>query len=653
MNENPTVSTESHERELVALHALAREVPNTDAAVAEIARYSAELTLPQGTIHVISDIHGEDQKLRHVINNASGTLRPLVERLFREYVTPARFQEILTLIFYPAEVVQRLEKTLQTVEAQKAYAQETLHDLFAVVRVLAARRSLRHATRVFPNEYRELFTEILHAPSTDRHGNYVEAIINALARKGRLLHLIHLTGRVIRNLAIDELVIAGDCWDRGPRGDRVVDYLMQQPKVSLTWGNHDAAWIGACLGHEALICQVLRISIRYQRLLQLEEGYGIPLAPLEHLARTVYREDVAEAFAVKGAASYEAEMMARMQKAAAIMQFKLEGQAIGRHPEWRLAHRRLLHHIDPLKGTVEVDGKLYPLLDQYFPTLNPSNPDELSREEAACIAQLRESFLASQKLWTQIRWLVSRGRMHLVREGHLIFHGCVPVDESGEFLPMAVAGTMYKGKALFDAIEREIYRLMEAGAQWTEETDLLWYLWSGPESPLFGKDRVTTLERDLIADAQTHRETKNPYFRLIHEAWFCDKVLSEFDVDPSDGMIVNGHVPVKVEAGESPVKRSGKAVTIDGAFSQAYGDHGFTLVLEPLRTYIATHHHFESVQAAIEQGADIVPSRTIVREWDEPRHVADSQRGRHVRFAIELLERLIDAYRNHQLPQRL
>jgi fructose-1,6-bisphosphatase-3 len=324
------------ERELVGLHSLSREVPNVDAAVAEIARFSAEVTLPQGTIHVLSDVHGEDQKLRHVINNASGTLRPLVERLFLEHMTPQHFQELLTLIFYPPEVVGRLERTLRTPQQQKDYALRTLHELFAVVRVLAARRSLKHATRVFPAEYRELFTEILHAPAAGRDRAYVEAIVNALADQGRLLHLIHLTGRVIRNLAIDELIIAGDCWDRGPRGDRVVDYLMQQPNVALTWGNHDAAWLGAALGQEALICHVLRISLRYRRLLQLEEGYGIPMVALDLLARTVYADDPAESFAVKGSGMREATTMARMQKAAAVMQFKLEGQAIGRHPEWGL-----------------------------------------------------------------------------------------------------------------------------------------------------------------------------------------------------------------------------------------------------------------------------------------------------------------------------
>ena len=243
--------------------------------------------------------------------------------------------------------------------------------------------------------------------------------------------------------------------------------------------------------------------------------------------------------------------------------------------------------------------------------------------------------------------------MYVVREGHLVFHGCVPVDEHGGYLPMMVAGQPYQGRALFEAIEREVYRLIDGPSVPPNDLDLFWYLWSGPQSPLFGKDRITTFERDLIGDPRTHHETKNPYFRLIHDVWFCDKVLSEFGVDPAEGMIVNGHVPVKVEKGESPLKKSGKAVTIDGAFSQAYGDHGFTLVLEPLRTFIATHYHFESVQAAIEEGADIVPHRTVVREWEEPRRVADSQRGRLLRFAIERLEQLIEAYRSHDLPQRL
>ena len=641
---------ELRDRELAKLAPLAREIPNIDSAIAEIARFSAELTLPRGTIHVISDIHGENKKLRHVINNASGTLRPLVERLLKDRMAPQQFQEFLTLVFYPAEVVGRLEETLRSPQERKDYAMRTLDDLFHIVRVLAARRSLKHSVRIFPAEYRELLAEILHEPSTERDRDYVDAIVDELTCRGRVLHLIHLTGRVIRNLAIDELIIAGDCWDRGPRGDRVMDYLMQQPNVSFVWGNHDMAWLGACLGDRALICQVLRISLRYRRLMQLEEGYGIPVEPLALLARTVYGNDPAVHFETKGTGMREKSVMARMQKAAAVMQFKLEGQMIARHPEWQMEHRRLLHRMNRETGTIQVDGVSYPILDVNFPTIDPDNPYELTSEERFCLERIRSSFMASQKLWNQIRWMVSHGRMHLRREEHLIFHGCVPVDQHGEFLSMMVAGQSYSGRALFDAIERFVYRLFEGPAP--EELDLLWYLWSGPQSPLFGKDRITTLERDLISDKQTHTETKNPYFRLIHEPWFCDKILSEFGVDPTQGLIVNGHVPVEVEKGESPLKKSGKAITIDGAFSEAYGDHGFTLVLEPHRTFLAKHHHFESVEAAINKGADIIPSITVVREWEKPKRVADSQRGRYLRQVIKLLEELIEAYRSNDLPQR-
>ena len=432
---------ELRELELAKLASLAREIPNIDRAIAEIARFSAELTLPRGTIHVISDIHGEDKKLRHVINNASGTLRPLVERLLKERMPPEQFQEFLTLVFYPAEVVGRLEQTLTSEQDRKDYATRTLHDLFHIVRVLASRRSLKHSMRVFPTEYRELLAEILHEPSTERDRSYVDAIVDELTHRGRVLHLIHLTGRVIRNLAIDELIIGGDAWDRGPSGDRVMDYLMQQPNVSFVWGNHDMEWLGACLGHRALICQVLRISLRYRRLRQLEEGYGIPVQPLEVLARTVYANDPAEHFETKGTGLREKSMMARMQKAAAIMQFKLEGQMIARHPEWLLEHRRLLHRINYEAGTIEVDGVSYPLLDTHFPTIDPADPYRLTSEERLCLERIRRSFMTSQKLWDQIRWMVTHGEMYLRREEHLIFHGCVPVDQNGDFLPMMIRGS--------------------------------------------------------------------------------------------------------------------------------------------------------------------------------------------------------------------
>ncbi len=637
------------ESELFLLRPLTERFPNVDAAMAEIARLSAVLTLPKGTIHVISDIHGEDQKLRHVINNASGTLRPVVERLFAAQMEPKPFQEFLTLIFYPAEVTQRMEREARSVAELRAFALPTLRQLFELVRVLAARYSLKRAMTVFPAEYRELLAEMLHEPTTERQTEFLTAIVEELVRRGRVWRLIHVTVRLVRNLAIYELIIGGDCWDRGPRGDRVVDYLRQQPNVSFIWGNHDAAWLGASLGHGALICHVLRVSLRYRRLGQIDEGYSIPWTPLEHLARTVYAADPADHFMPKASGMRPNEIVARMQKAAAIMQFKLEGQAIARNPGWAMDHRRLLHRIDHGTGTIEVDGVSYPLRDSVFPTIDPADPYRLSPEEELCLERLRHAFLNSQKLGEQMRYLVSHGAMYLNRDDNLIFHGCVPVDERGEFLPMLVDGQAWRGRALFNALEKLLVRVLDAPGE--KDLDVLWYLWSGPCSPLFGKDRITTFERDFIADKSAHHETKNPYFALINETWFCDKVLQEFGVNPARGLIVNGHVPVKIEKGESPLKRSGKAITIDGAFSEAYGDHGYTLVLESDRTSLALHHHFESVEAAVRDGVDIVPSVTDVRVWDKRRRMADTERGAELRCQINLLERLIEAYRNNDLRQ--
>lgn len=641
------MSTRFSAAELAALRPLSREYPSPDAAGAEIARCAAELTLPKGAVHVISDIHGEDKKLRHIINNASGTLRPLVEQLFQARLEPRDFQQLLTLIFYPAEVVAQLESLLKSEEEQHAFGEPVVARLFEIVRVLAARRSLRRTEQIFPPEYRDLFAEVLHAPAAERAPEFTSAIVSALARHGRLLHFIHLSCRVIRNLAVDELVIAGDAWDRGPRGDRVMDYLMQQPEVAFIWGNHDAAWLGACLGHEALICHVLRVSLRYGRLQQLEEGYGIPLQPLENLARSAYGDDPATCFKAKSSGLREPVIVARMQKAAAILQFKLEGAMIDRHPEWEMAHRKLLHRLDRAAGTVEIDGVARTLKDRHFPTIEAADPYALTAEERACVDHLRSSFLASDRLWKQMRWMVGRGCMSLQREECLIFHGCLAVDEQGEFLSMPMAAGSFKGRELMAQIEHSVYRMIEGDRR---ELDLCWYLWCGPCSPLFGKDRITTFENDLVAEKEAHHETKNPYFALIHEAWFCEKVLAEFGLDPVHGLIVNGHVPVKLEKGENPLKRSGKAITIDGAFSEAYGDHGFTLVLEAGRTLLAEHSHFESVEAALRDGADIIPDITVVREWPSPKRVAQSQRGEELAASGAQLERLIEAYRTHALP---
>lgn len=639
----------NHSDPFAPLRALQQEHPTLDACLAAIARHSAELALPKGTIHVLSDVHGEDVKLRHVINNASGTLRPIVEKLFEGRLAPTELSELLKVVFYPRETLEARAAELQDPDQQREFCLRVFPQLFEILRHLSRRTTLARSLALLPHEYRDLLADILFEPSVARGPGYFRAIVESLLRHDRALHVLHLTVRTLRNLCIDELIIAGDCFDRGPRADRVVDYLMHQPNVSFAWGNHDVAWIGACLGHEALIAHVLRVSCRYRRLSQLEEGYGITLQPLEHLVRAVYSDDAASCFVPKGTGLRETITMARMQKAAAILQYKLEGQVIDRNPSFGLDHRRLLHRMDLTTRTVEIDGVRRPLKDTYFPTIDPADPYRLTREESACMDRLRESFLASSRLWEQVSWMVSHGSLALRRDDHLIFHGCVPSDQEGNFLSFEIDGVEHRGRELFEAFERVVSRAA-ARREWPD-LDKLWYLWCGPRSPLFGKDRICTFENDLVEDKAARVETKDPYFKLIHQVDFCNRVMEEFEVDPSRGLIVNGHVPVKLEKGENPMKDSGKAITIDGAFSEAYGDHGFTLVLEPERTLLAKHHHFESVEAAVKEGVDIVPEVTTIRTWDPPRTVADTERGSTLRGRITLLEDLARAYRNHRLRQ--
>lgn len=644
---NNTLSFKRPEADLASLELLASQFPNADAAIAEIARLSAVQTLPQGAIHVISDIHGEDKKLRHVINNASGTLRPLVEQMFAGKMSEQDLKEFLKLTFYPAEVTAKLSKELQNTDELPGYARRILGPQFELLRHLMSNYSLRLATQLLPADYKDLLLEILHSPSNQVGQDFVEAIISELHRQGRLLYLIHIIGRLIRNLAVDELIIAGDCWDRGPRGDRVVDYLRLQPNVSFIWGNHDALWLGAALGNEALICTSLRVSLRYRVLSQLDEGYSVPLTPLEHLAQTVYRDDPAGIFMPKGTGLRPIELVARMQKAIAVMQFKLEGQLIERNPQWNLEHRRLMHRIDLEQGTIEIDGVRYQLRDKQLPTVDPEDPYALSPEEQKCLDLLKRSFLRSQKLREQMQFMVDHGCMYLKRGDCLIFHGCVPSSPEGEFLSLEIDGERKSGKALFEEIEVIVRRALKHFQ--TEDLDLLWYLWCGPLSPLFGKERIATFERDFIADKTPHAEKKDPYFDLAHDPDFCDKVLKEFGADTENGLIVNGHVPVKLKQGESPMKRSGKAITIDGAFSEAYGDHGYTLVLEPEKIVLAQHHHFDSVESAVQDGVDIVPKTQDIRVFKTTRRTGDTERGQRMRYRISELERLIEAYRNNRL----
>ena len=573
-----------------------------------------------------------------------------MEKTFGKRLTAGEKLDLLNMIYYPRETYPLLEERLPDRAARRQFLHRQTRLEVELLRRLSRPYRLEAVEKVFPEAYKAVLRELVFSTYLQRSDDYIDGMLDEFVDHGQELHFLRLLARIIRNLLFSELVVAGDFGDRGPRIDKVIDYVMRQPNVAITWGNHDMSWMGACLGQEACIANVLRMSLRYQRLFQLEMGYGIPLAPLEKLVRDVYHDDRAEFFPCLGKGIRDPLTMSRMQKAMAVIQFKLESQTIARNPQFQLEHRRLLHRVDPEEGSIEIEGKVYALRDGYLPTVDWRDPYKLSAEEETCLAQLRLSFLQSQTLWEQMNYLERKGRMHLVRDYNLIFHGCVPVSEQGEFLPFCVDGVEHRGRQLYEALNTAIHAAFRE--RQPAHLDLLWYLWCGPLSPLFGKDKIATFEMYFIADKATHKETKNPYFKLINEKAFCRSILQDFGVDPGHGLIVNGHVPVKIEQGESPIKKSGQAITIDGAFSEVYGDNGYTLVLDADRTYLAQHHHFESISEAITQGADIIPTIQDVSVFEPPRRVADTGEGETLRHEIVALELLLRAYRENILPER-
>jgi len=641
-------ATSPGEDRLRLLSALSVSYPTVELAIAEAAGLRAKMDLPMGLVHVLSDVHGEDAKLRHVIHNASGALRPLIESVLKDELSEQERAEFLAILYYPREALARISPGVVSSGRRLEWVHRTLRLQCEIIRALRKTYRRDLVDRLTPPQFRELFVEML----SGQRPEFPRAMLAQLARFDRDWGAIRAASYLIRSLASAEVIVAGDLGDRGPRIDRVIDILMKQPRVSVLWGNHDAIWMGASLGQDACMLTVLRFSARYRRTAQLAEGYGVLITPLEKLAREVYGNDPASQFVPKGEGMRDVMSVARMQKAVAIMQFKAEAQLFAKHPEWNLGHRRLLHHINLDKGTITLDGVEHPLIDKNFPTINPADPYAYSPDEQQCLDRLRESFFGSQKLREHMEWLVRRGGMWARRDDVLIFHACVPVDDKGQPLAMDVDGRSISGRELMDAMSKVVRRAFRNRfAPHNPDADWLYYLWGGPRSPLFGKDRLSTFESAFIADKAVHKEHKNPYFELLHDPEFVRRIGRLFGCG-DDVLIVNGHVPVKVEKGEHPVKRGGNAVTIDGAFSEAYGDRGYTLVLRPDRIDLAEHATFKGVEAVIDQGADMVPKVATIRTYAQPRTIAGTQEGRAIASQIDDLEDLIRAYNEGIVTER-
>lgn len=636
------------------LRLLAQQYPTIQAASTEIINLNAKLHLPKGTEHFISDVHGEVEAFIHVLKNSSGSIKRKIDEMFANSLTEHERRDLATLIYYPR---RKLPLLLENVADKVEWYRLILFRLIKVCRLVSSKYARSSVRAALPDDYGDIIEELLHQQEgIDNRLAYYESIIATIIEIGQSREFVIALAEVIQRLAIDRLHIIGDIYDRGPGAHIIMDKLMKHPSVDIQWGNHDIVWMGAAAGSEACIANVIRISLRYANMETLETGYAISLLPLASFALDVYRDDPCALFRPKttGAEEFtenEIMLMARMQKAIAIIQFKLEGQIIQRRPHYDMADRLLLDKIDHEKGTICIKGQEYPLLDTSFPTIDPADPYALTMEEAAVVKRLRLSFTNSSKLQEHVRFLFSKGSMYLVHNGNLLYHGCIAMNEDGSFMALKLHGQEYAGKIYMDRVERLARQGYFASDPEQKQygLDAVWYLWSGGRSPLFGKDKMATFERTFIADKMTHQENKNPYYDLRDKEEIARKILVEFGLDSDSAHIINGHVPVEVKRGESPVKAGGRLLVIDGGFSKAYQDKtgiaGYTLIYNSYGLLLASHDPFESTQKAIEEGVDI-HSQTEILERNQVRiYNEKTDWGQEIQKRIAELKLLLEAYR--------
>ncbi len=635
------------------LQLLRRQYRTIQEASAEVAHLRAVLRLPKGTEHFLSDLHGEHAAFLHILHNASGVIKRKINDLYKDILSTHERDMLSTLIYYPDEKLALLKK--QGVVDEEWY-RLTIYRLVEVCRMCSVKYTRKRVRDAMPREMGALIEELLLSDGTPEKEGYYREVMQSILETGQADAMIIALSRVIQALAIDRLHIIGDIFDRGPRADLIMDALENYHQVDVQWGNHDIAWMGAAALSEACIAQVIVTSVKYGNVETLEVGYGISLRPLATLAMTCYGDDPCEAFLPRdnGEELQDDEMeLARMHKAAAILQFKLEGQLIARHPEYGMEERRLLHRIDFENRTVTVEGKTYPLRSCRFPTIDPADPYALTPLEREVMDRLALEFAHSEKLQRQVQFLYSTGGMYLRCNGNLLYHGCIPMEEDGEFAPIPVsAGSSLCGRAGIDAADllaRQGYFSNLGQRKRQDGQDFLWYLGSGPNSPLFGKSKMATFERYFIADKAAHVEVKNAYYDYQNDEATALRILREFDLS-ENGFIINGHVPVKLGKGESPIKAGGKLLVIDGGLSRAYqpvtGIAGYTLIFTSHELNLVAHQPFESTASAISAEQDIHSVQSLVKQMPRRLLIDDTDEGEALRQRIDDLMALIAAYRS-------
>jgi fructose-1,6-bisphosphatase-3 len=641
-------------QELRLLQLLSTRYPTITAAHIEMINLSAIMALPKGTDHYISDIHGAYEQFDHILRHASGAIRRKIRQTFDGELSEREQIELAMLIYYPEK---KLRQMLATCGDRAGWMAQAIANLARVARTSAQKYTRSKVRKRFAPQLAYTLEELLTESQTEhsQKEHYYHCIVHSIVDLGEGETMIVTLAELIQHLVVDRLYILGDIYDRGPAAEKVMDRLMAYPYVAIQWGNHDISWMAAASGCDALIANVIRLSLRYANLETLLDGYGINLRSLARFAEATYGDDPCPLFQPKAGTSLEEfspELIARMHKAIAILQFKLEAQIIQRHPEYEMEDRRILPLIDLQTGTVRLYGTTYPLLDANWPTISPEDQTALTDEEAAVINDLRAQFQHSQRLQEHIRFLYSYGNMFQVQDGNLKFHGCLPVDERGEFVAFPLAGEVLAGPALLERYEqlaREAFFSHNPQAKQAGQ-DAMWYLWCGPHSPLFGRKRMTTFERYFIADPATHEEPKGPYYALRDNPAFCCKVLAAFGGDVEQGHIINGHTPVKARKGERPLLANGKLIIIDGGMSEAYqsvtGIAGYTLIGNSHELALAVHEAFTSDDEMIRQGRDVTPHTEQITTFPQRQLIANTDTGEMLRGQLEDLQKLVDAYRH-------
>ena len=649
-----------NEIELNFLRSLSAQYPTIASASTEIINLQSILNLPKGTEHFMTDIHGESEQFNHILKNGSGSVRRKINEEFGNTMSERDKKALATLIYYPKE---KLDIVLQEEENIEDWYKITLHRLVQITKRVASKYTRSKVRKALPEDFAYIIEELIteKAELLDKEAYYNE-IIHTIIRLDRAPEFIIALSNLIQRLVIDHLHIVGDIYDRGPGPHVIMETLRNYHSVDVQWGNHDIVWMGAASGHMACICNVIRMAARYGNLSTLEEGYGINLIPLATFALTTYADTNCDVFAVHYDNDYNTKDLAldtKMHKAITMIQFKLEGQIIKRRPCFEMEDRLLLDKIDYEKGAILLDGKTYKLKECDFPTIDPADPYALSKEEEEVMKRLQKAFLSCEKLQKHVRFLFSKGGLYKVYNSNLLYHGCMPVDENGDFLQVNLFGTKYSGKALYDVLEhyaRRGYYSKHHPEEKAKGQDVIWYIWSGPKSPVFGKDKMATFERYFIEEKETHKEVKNSYYKLLDEEEFINKILAEFGLDSKDAHIVNGHVPVEAKKGESPVKCGGKLFIIDGGFSKAYQDKtgiaGYTLVSNSYGMRLVAHEPFESAEMAIKKESDIFSDSVIIETMKRRQRVADTDIGVEIKERIRALEGLLQAYRDGSLIEK-